>query len=107
MSATSVQQNICRAFVGCKRDVVFVLDSSNFVTHDQFQDNLMFISSLMERLYSMDGQFAVVSFSDYSDIHINFGIQNTNKEQLLDMVSFYVAVSLQICQHHLTAFSQF
>ena len=73
-------------FSGCKRDVVFVLDSSNSVTRERFKNNLLFISSVMERLHDMDNQFAIVSSGDNSIVHLNLGHQSTSIEQLHNVV---------------------
>ena len=48
--------------VDCEKDIVFVLDSSNFKSLDQYQTNLMFVSNVVDRLYGLGSQFAVLSF---------------------------------------------
>ena len=74
-------------FVGCKKDIVFILDNSNFLTPEQYETNLMFVSSMVEKLYDVGGQFAVVSFNEKPLLHINFGQQAGTKAQLQNAVS--------------------
>ena len=71
----------------CRKDVVFLLDSSSFLTSEQFDTNLMFVSSVVDRLFNVGGEFAVVSYNNNSVIHINFGQQSATKSQLINSVS--------------------
>ena len=72
--------------VDCERDVVFVLDNSNALTPEQYEANLMFLSSVVDTLFDMGGQFAVVSINDNPRVHINFIRDNVGKTQLQSAV---------------------
>ena len=74
-------------FAECQKDTVFLLDNSNFLTPEQYETNLMFVSSIVEKLYDVGGQFAVVSFNEKPLFHINFGQQAGTKAQLQNAVS--------------------
>ena len=73
-------------FVGCKKDIVFILDNSNFLTPEQYGSNLMFVSSMVERLYDVGGQFALMSFNNNPLLHINFGQQADTKTEIQNVV---------------------
>ena len=47
----------------------------------------MFVSSVVDRLFDVGGEFAVVSYNNNSVIHINFGQQSATKSQLINSVS--------------------
>ena len=81
-------------FEGCQKDVVFLLDSSSSLTPEQFATNLMFVNSIVETLFDMQSQFAVVSYNENPYIFMTFEDQQTSKAQLKNEVrlSFYYPV---------------
>ena len=70
----------------CQKDVVFLLDNSDFLTPKQYETQLLFVSNMVERLYDEGSRFAVVSFNDEAQVHISFQ-QNTDRIQLQNLVS--------------------
>ena len=73
---------------GCRLDIVFVLDNSNFLTPGQFQNDLMFVLSMVETLHASGSRFAVVSYSAVPRIHTNFPQDEVGKSQLQSEVRF-------------------
>ena len=73
----------------CERDIVFVLENSDFLTPQQYENNLMFVSNMVEGLYDTQSQFAVLSFNDNVNLHIDFGQRYASKEQLQREVGIF------------------
>ena len=73
----------------CERDIVFVLENSDFLTPQQYENNLMFVSNMVEGLYDTNSQFAVLSFNDNVNLHIDFGQRYASKEQLQREVGIF------------------
>ena len=69
-----------------KRTLYLVLDNSNFVTPEQFETYLMFVSSVVEKLYHTESRFAVLSFNDNPQLHITFGQRGDSRAQLKSWV---------------------
>ena len=72
--------------LGCEKDVVFVLENSDFVTPERYETSLNFASNILDRLFDVGGQFAVISFHDNPRININFVRDYVGKALLLSAV---------------------
>ena len=59
-----------------------MLDNSNFLTREKYKTNLKFVTRVVDRLYDMGGQFAVVSFNDNPRVDIRFVRDTIGKTQL-------------------------
>ena len=73
----------------CERNIVFVLENSDFLTSQQYESNLVFVSNMVESLYDTKSQFAVLSFNDNVNLHIDFGQRYASKEQLQSEVGIF------------------
>ena len=76
---------------------MFVLDNSNALTPEQYETNVMFVSSVVDTLFDMGGQFAVVSINDNPRVHINFIRDNVGKTQLQSAVRILRCVLIAKC----------
>ena len=90
-------------FIGCERDVVFVLENSDFVTPERYETNLNFVSNIVDRLFDIGGQFAVISFHDNPRININFVRDYVGKALLLSAVRLPTKNYSQVFKVHIIA----
>ena len=65
---------------------MFVLENSDFLTPQQYEINLIFVSNMVESLFDTRSQFAVLSFNDNVYLHTDFGQRYGSKEQLQNTV---------------------
>ena len=77
----------CSIFVACEKDIVFVLDNSDFLTSEQFKTNLLFVTNMVDRLFNFGSRFAIVYFNEKASLHINFGQYSDIKDELQTVVS--------------------